>query len=484
MAGVLEVANFIDGKFVPTNRHLDSFCPATGEVHLRVPDSGAEEVELAVRAAKTAFQSWSLTSPSERSLYLNKIANAIESKLQEFAEAESRDQGKPVWLAKTVDIPRACLNFRFFASAILHTLDLSSYQPEFGVTNYTSRTPVGVAGLISPWNLPLYLLTFKIAPALAAGCTVVCKPSEMTSLTAHMMAQVMVEVGLPPGVCNLVHGTGPRAGEAIVKHPEVKVISFTGSTLVGKRIQEMSAPFVKKLSLELGGKNAGIVFNDVDMKKCLPVMIRSSFSNQGEICLTTSRIYVQEGVYKQFVERYVELTRAIKVGDPQDPTNTMGALISKEHLAKVKGYVALAREEGCSVLCGDGVEEFVLPVKNQNGYFMRPTVITNVKDDSRLIQEEIFGPVTCILSFKTEEEVIKRANDVQYGLSACVWTENVGTAHRVAHNLEVGTVWVNCWMVRDLNMPFGGSKMSGIGREGFKDSLEFYSEAKTVCIKH
>jgi acyl-CoA reductase-like NAD-dependent aldehyde dehydrogenase len=425
---------------------------------------------------------WSKMSPKQRSHLLLKIADAIEERLEEFAEAESRDQGKPVWLAKKVDIPRAVHNFRFFGTAILHTLGTSTILSEVQATNYTCRSPVGVAGLISPWNLPIYLLSFKVAPALAAGCTVVCKPSEMTSWTAHLMAKVMKDIGLPPGVCNIVYGTGPRAGEAIVKHPSVPIISFTGSTAVGRRIQSVSAPFVKRLSLELGGKNAGIVFKDADLDKCVSTMIRSSFINQGEVCLTTSRIYVQEEIFQNFLDRFVRMTKEIKVGDPNDPDNMLGALVSKEHMAKVKGYIDLARSEGCRIVCGD--EDLNLPQHNRNGYFLRPTVVCDVSDESRLMKEEVFGPVTCVVPFRTEEEAIRRANDVEYGLCACVWSENSGTTHRVAQAMEVGTVWVNCWLVRDLNVPFGGAKMSGVGREGLKDSLEFYTEVKTVCIKH
>jgi acyl-CoA reductase-like NAD-dependent aldehyde dehydrogenase len=480
----MELQNFIDGEFVACSSHIESYNPATGTVHLRIPDSGEEEVELAVQAALRAFKTWSKTSPKQRSAILLKIADLIEEKLDEFAEAESRDQGKPVWLAKKIDIPRAVHNFKFFATGILHSIETSVVLHEAQATNYTCRSPVGVAGLISPWNLPIYLLTFKVAPALAAGCTVVCKPSEMTSLTAHMMAKVMKEAGLPAGVCNIVYGTGPRAGEAIVKHPSVSVISFTGSTAVGRRIQSLSAPYVKKLSLELGGKNAGIVFNDADLNKCVSTMLRSSFINQGEVCLTTSRIFVQEGIYQSFLEKFVKKTKEVKVGDPNNPNNMLGALVSKEHMAKVKGYIELARSEGCTVLCGDGVDELNLPEPNKNGYFLRPTVISDVSDESRLMKEEVFGPVTCVVPFKTEEEVIHRANDVEYGLCACVWSENSGVTHRVAQAMDVGTVWVNCWLVRDLNVPFGGAKMSGVGREGLKDSLEFYSEVKTVCIKY
>jgi acyl-CoA reductase-like NAD-dependent aldehyde dehydrogenase len=396
--------NYIDGQFVSCPRHLDGYNPATGKVFLKIPDSGKEEVDHAVEAAKRALKTWAKTPVKERGRIMNKIADIVESRIDEFAAAESRDQGKPVWLAKLVDIPRVCHNFRFYASACQHIIDMSTILPEVGAMNYTCRQPVGVAGLISPWNLPLYLLSFKIAPAIGNGCTVVCKPSEFTSLTAHMLAAVMSEAGLPAGVCNIVYGTGPRAGEPLVTHPDVPLISFTGSTATGVKIQTMVAPYCKKLSLELGGKNAGIVFDDVDMNKCLPVMIRSSFINQGEVCLTTSRIFVQQNIYDTFVKRYVELAKNVKVGDPEDSDNMLGAINSKEHYEKIKSYIDKAKQEGCTIHCG--LEEIDLPDNNKHGYFIRPTVITNVSDESSLMTDEIFGPVTCIVPFTTEEEVM------------------------------------------------------------------------------
>ncbi|XP_019632799.1 PREDICTED: aldehyde dehydrogenase family 8 member A1-like [Branchiostoma belcheri] len=480
----LVLQNFIDGQFVGTENHIDSYNPSTGEVYAKVPDSGEAEVNAAVHAAKEAFPGWSETPAAERSRIMNRIADLIESHLEEFAQAESRDQGKPVSLARTVDIPRAVYNFRFFATTILHTTDSSTYLDNMQATNYTIRTPLGVAGLISPWNLPLYLLTWKIAPAIACGNTVVCKPSEMTSVTAWMMCRLLNDAGLPQGVVNVVFGYGPKAGEAIVKHPDVPLVSFTGSTLVGQRITEQSAPQCKKLSLELGGKNPCIIFADADMEKCIPTVVRSSFANQGEVCLCSSRIFVQRSVYEQFLQKFVDATRKIQVGNPGDPMTTMGALISKEHLNKVKGYVNLAYEEGATILCGEGKEDLKLSDDLKNGYYMLPTVITDVKDSSRCMQEEIFGPVTCVVPFDTEDEVIIRANNVKYGLSASLWTQDVSRTMRMSRKLEAGTIWTNCWMVRDLNMPFGGMKSSGVGREGLKDSVDFFTEEKTVCIKH
>lgn len=483
---MLVLDNFINGEFVPCGAHIDSYDPSTGNVYCKVPDSGQEEVDLAVKAAKEAFESWSVTTAEFRAEIMMKIADLIQSRLDEFAEAESKDQGKPVLLAKTVDIPRACLNFRFFASMIINasSLNHSNVLEKVGAVNYCIRCPVGVAGLISPWNLPIYLLTFKIAPAIAAGNTVVCKPSEMTSVTAWMMAKLLNEAGLPPGVCNLVFGRGPKAGSAIVQHPDVPLISFTGSTATGQVITQMSAPFFKKLSLELGGKNAAVIFNDADLEKCISTTVRSSFANQGEICLCTSRVYVQRSIYSAFLEKFIDKTRELKVGSPRDVATNIGALISKEHLAKVLGYVKLAVEEGGTIECGEGKDTPLdIPSPFTEGYFMQPTVITGLDDSTRCMQEEIFGPVVSIVPFDAEEEVIKRANGVKYGLAAVVWSENLSRAHRVSQKLQAGTVWCNCWLVRDLNMPFGGFKASGIGRDGAKDSYEFYTEAKTICIK-
>ncbi|XP_069107122.1 2-aminomuconic semialdehyde dehydrogenase-like [Argopecten irradians] len=477
------VANFINGEFVPASSYVPSFDPSTGKVWAKIPDSGAEEVDKAVTAAKTAFKTWSVKSAEERSKVLMKIAEKLEARMAEFVELESRDQGKPLWLSKAVDIPRAVHNFRVFASSVLHDTNRSSVMNAANAVNYTVRDPVGVAGLISPWNLPLYLLSFKIAPAIAAGNTVVAKPSEMTSVSAWKLCEVFNEAGVPPGVINLVFGVGPKAGEAIVVHPDVPLISFTGGTVTAKRLKTSAAPFSKKLSLELGGKNPAVIFADADMEKCIATTIRSSFLNQGEICLCTSRIYVEKPAYEDFLKKFVEETKKLKVGNPREDSSFMGALISKEHLEKVKGYVKVGVEEGATIACGEGKESLDLPAEYKDGYYMRPTVFTDLKDDSRLMKEEIFGPVTCVVPFDTEEEVIVKANDVQYGLAATVWTQDVSRLHRVSRKIQAGTVWANCWLVRDLNMPFGGMKDSGTGREGCVDSMDFYTEQKTICLK-
>lgn len=479
----MELHNFINGRFVAPARFLDSFDPSTGKVHLKVPDSTAEDVHTAVEAAAAAFPSWSRLSRQQRADYLIAIASAIESRLGEFAAAESKDQGKPLWLAKTVDIPRAVYNFRFFAGAILYHTEKSTMLENPRAINYTTRTPLGVAGLITPWNLPLYLLTWKIAPALATGNTVVAKPSELTSLTAYLLAQVLEQVKLPPGVCNLVFGLGPTVGTAIVTHPRVPLVSFTGGTVTGKKISEMSAPLQKKLSLELGGKNPCIVFADVDLDAVVPDIVRSCFTNQGEICLCASRLYVQQPIFDAFVQKLVAAARALKVGPPSAPDSKLGALVSREHLAKVRSYVDIAVGEGGSVLCGHTVDALELPEENKEGYFMAPTVIVGLQDSSRCVREEIFGPVVVVLPFAEEDEAVLRANDNQYGLAACVWDRDGARAHRVANQLLAGTVWINCWMPRDLLMPFGGMKASGTGRESAEDSIHFYTEVRTICSK-
>lgn len=479
---VVRIQNFVDGKFViggDRTSYIDSYDPSTGEVNAKVPDSTEEEANEAVAAAVKAFKTWSETPVERRSQLMLRVADLLESQLDAFAEAESRDQGKPLWLARTVEIPRAVLNFRSFATSILHHVNTSTHQESFGSLNYTLRQPAGVAVLISPWNLPLYLLTFKIAPAIACGNTVVCKPSEMTSLTAFMLCRVLSDAGVPPGVVNMVFGTGPRAGHALVSHPDIRLVSFTGSTATAAIIRSAAAPLCKKLSLELGGKNAAVIFGDADLEKVVPTTVRSSFMNQGEVCLCTSRIFVHHSIFDDFLTKFCAEVKQYVVGDPMDSGTKVGALISKEHLAKVKGYIKLARDEGCKIAYDADIN---LPERNKQGYFLSPVVITGVSDDSRLMKEEIFGPVTCVVPFNDEQEVIGRVNDVQYGLCATVWSQNANTVHRVAQKLQVGTVWANCWLVRDLHMPFGGVKASGVGREGIQDSVEFYTEAKTICI--
>lgn len=476
-----KVQNFIGNQWVPpsSGNYLENLNPATAQLLSLIPDSQKEDVHMAVEAARKAFSSWSKTSRQERSQWLQKIADQVEKRIDEFALMESQDQGKPVSLAKNMDIHRVILNFRFFADEILRTTEESFNEVE--AHNFVIRKPVGVAGLISPWNLPLYLLSWKIAPAIAAGNTVVCKPSEFTSMTAKLLGEVILQVGLPAGVVNLVFGLGPSVGEAIVQHPKVPLISFTGGTETGKRIYRESAENFKKISLELGGKNPNVIFADCDLDQAVKTSIRSSFLNQGEICLCGSRIYVEEKIAPQFLEKFVEATKKLKVGNPQQEGVDLGALVSKAHLDKVKSYIALAIDEGGTILCGGNTPKLEKPF--DQGYFLEPTVITGLEQNSRCVQEEIFGPVVTVQTFKSEEEVIDLANGVRYGLSASVWTEDVNKAERVAAKLDVGTVWVNTWLLRDLRMPFGGMKHSGLGREGGQYSMEFFSELTTVCRK-
>lgn len=472
-----KLSNFIGGAFVPpvSGTWFDDLEPATGETIAQIPDSDAADVDRAVAAAKEAFPSWSATPAEERSRFLLQIADLIESHLDELAELESRDNGKPVSLAKRMDIPRAVANFRFFATAILHHAS-EAHVTDDRALNYTLRQPVGVAGLISPWNLPLYLLSWKIAPAIAAGNTCVAKPSELTPLTANRLAELMVEAELPAGVVNIVHGYGAKAGAAICAHPDVPLISFTGGTVTGANVAATAAPMFKKLSLELGGKNPNIVFADADLEDAVATSIRSSFSNQGEICLCGSRIFVERTIYDEFVERFVAATRKLRIGDPRDASTDVGALISEAHLAKVEGYLRLAKEEGGTIAVG-GTR------LDRKGFFLEPAVITGLGCDCRVLQEEIFGPVVTITPFDSEDEALRFANSTRYGLSATVWTRDLQRAHNVAAQLHAGTVWINCWLLRDLRVPFGGVKDSGVGREGGWDSLRFFTESRNVCVK-
>jgi aminomuconate-semialdehyde/2-hydroxymuconate-6-semialdehyde dehydrogenase len=473
----LKLSNFIGGAFVPpaNGAYFDDIEPATGEVIAEIPDSDEGDVDHAVRAAKNAFPAWSRTPAEQRSNILLKLADLIERNLDELAMIESRDNGKPLSLAKRLDIPRAVANFRFFATAILHQSS-EAHVTDATALNYTLRSPVGVAGLISPWNLPLYLLSWKIAPALAAGNTCVAKPSELTPLTAHRLAELSIEAGVPAGVMNIVHGTGPKAGAAICAHPDVPLISFTGGTVTGAKVAAAAAPMFKKLSLELGGKNPNLVFADADLDEAVATSIRSSFWNQGEICLCGSRIFVDRRIHDEFVQRFAEATGKLRIGDPMDPQTDVGALISAAHLEKVAGYIELAKQEGGTIVTGGNRVE-------RRGFYIEPTIITGLTCDCRVLQEEIFGPVVTITPFDGDDEAVGFANSTRYGLSATVWTRDLQRAHRVAAQLHAGTVWINCWLLRDLRVPFGGMKDSGVGREGGFESLQFFTEAKNVCVK-
>ena len=475
-------ANYIDGKLVPSKSkdYLDNYNPATGEVYSLLPDSCQEDVEEAVAAAKGAFPKWSGLSPEDRSQYLIKIAEAVEQSQAELALAETIDTGKPLWLSNAMDIPRAAANFRFFGHAITQFAS-ESHLVDSVALNYTRRGPLGVVGCISPWNLPLYLFTWKVAPALAAGNTVVAKPSELTPHTAFLLSEICIKAGLPPGALNIVHGTGSKVGQSIVQHDEVKAVSFTGGTATGRKVALTAAETFKRTSLELGGKNPTIIFEDCDFDLAVESAVRSSFTNQGEICLCGSRIYVEEGIYEQFLSEFVKQVRALKVGDPLDGDVKVGALVSQQHQQKVLQYLELAKQEGGHILCGGGSE--VVAGRFERGYFVQPTVIAGLPNSCRTNQEEIFGPVVSVQPFKGADQAVSLGNESSYGLAANIWTSDLKKAHNVSHKLHFGIVWVNTWLLRDLRTPFGGMKNSGLGREGGFESLRFFTEAQNICIK-
>lgn len=475
--------NFIGGYFIGplSSRFIDNVNPATGQVYGQVPDSNEKDVDLAVQEAEKAFPAWSVTPVEKRFAILNRIAELIDHHLPQLALAETNDNGKPLWLSTEVDIPRASSNFRFFATGIMHFAS-ESHAMEDRAINFTLRQPIGIVGCISPWNLPLYLFTWKIAPALAAGNCVVAKPSEVTPVTAFLLGRICQEAGLPAGVLNIVHGTGPHCGEAIVKHPLIKAISFTGSTRAGARIASLAAPVFKKLSLELGGKNPTIIFADADWEKMMSTVIRSSFSNQGQICLCGSRLLIEDSIYDRFKLAFVERVSQLKVGDPLDANSRQGAIVSKLHHDKIVGCIETAREEGGIILCGG--KSYNPGGRCEHGFFIEPTVIENLGPHCETNQEEIFGPVVTLQRFQNTEEAIQLANASRYGLAASVWTQDISRANLIANELHSGIVWVNCWLQRDLRTPFGGVKNSGVGREGGWDALKFFTEQKNVCIQY
>lgn len=474
--------NFIGGNLIAplTGKFIDNINPATGEMFCQIPDSGEKDIGIAVSAAKKAFPQWSTTPTEERFKILSKIASLIDEHLDELALAETLDNGKPLWLSKRVDIPRASANFRFFATGIMH-FSAESHTMEDKAINYTLRQPIGIVGCISPWNLPLYLFTWKIAPALAAGNCVIAKPSEITPVTAFLLSRICKAAGLPDGVLNIVHGKGDTTGEAIVKHPAIKAISFTGSTRAGQRIASVAAPMFKKLSLELGGKNPNIIFGDCNWEKMMKTTIQSSFSNQGQICLCGSRILVEESIYDKFKAEFVEQVKALKVGDPLKENTKQGAVVSRQHFEKVMQCIETAKEEGGKILYGGNM---VKPEgRCADGFFIEPTVIEGLGPACKTNVEEIFGPVVTLQKFKTEDEALELANACNYGLSATIWTQDISKANRVAAKVEAGIIWVNCWLLRDLRTPFGGIKNSGVGREGGWEALRFFTEAKNVCVQ-
>jgi aminomuconate-semialdehyde/2-hydroxymuconate-6-semialdehyde dehydrogenase len=474
--------NFIGGHFIGpiSGKFLENINPATGLVSGQIPESNDRDIELAVNAAEKAFPLWSNMSAEKRFSILNKIADLIDENYEELALAETNDNGKPLWLSKKIDIYRAAANFRFFATGLMH-FAAESHNMEGKAINYTLRQPVGIVGCISPWNLPLYLFTWKIAPALAAGNCVIAKPSEVTPVTAFLLGKICNAAGLPPGVLNIIHGTGPDCGEGIVKHRKIKAISFTGSTRAGERIAAVAAPMFKKLSLELGGKNPNIIFADCDWEKMMTTTLQSSFSNQGQICLCGSRILVEAPVYEKFKNEFVARTKKLTIGDPLVEGNLQGAIVSKLHFDKIRDCIETAKEEGGTILCGGKV---VAPTgRCAGGYFIEPTIIEGLGPDCKTNREEIFGPVVTLQPFSSVDEALELANATAYGLACTVWTQDISKANNVSAKIESGIVWINCWLLRDLRTPFGGVKNSGVGREGGWEALRFFTEAKNVCIE-
>ncbi|MGE0754912.1 MAG: aldehyde dehydrogenase [Alphaproteobacteria bacterium] len=474
----MEIKNFIAGKHVPplSGQYFNDFDPAIGEPYARVPDSDGKDLDIAVEAAKKAFPAWRDTPAEERARMLEKLASLMEAKKDAFVDAESRDTGKPLWLAAQVDVPRGIANLRAFADAAREFGGQTFDKPES--KSYTLRQPIGVVSIISPWNLPLLLFTWKLAPAVAAGNCVIAKPSEVTPMTAYMLSELINEAGFPAGVINILHGRGAKIGAAITEHPDISAISFTGGTATGTTIYSGAAKHLKKVSLELGGKNPTIVFDDADMQKTMPEVLRAAFANQGQVCLCGSRLFIQRGIYDEFKKHFVAAAQSNVVGDPQDATTKLGAMVSHDHMQKVLGYIELAKEEGGRILTGGKRKQ--LQGRCEHGYFIEPTVIEGLSHTCRTNQEEIFGPVVTLIPFTDEADVITMANSTEYGLAASVWTKDEAKAARVAEKLESGIVWLNCWNLRDLDTPFGGVKKSGIGREGKWRALEFFTNEKTV----
>ena len=475
--------NYIGGNLIGplSGDFLDNINPATGEIYGQIPNSNKKDIDVAVMSAQKAFPLWSTSNLEKRFTILNKIAELIDENVDALALAETNDNGKPLWLSKKVDIYRAAANFRFFATGLMHFAS-ESHHKEGKAVNFTVRQPIGIVGCISPWNLPLYLFTWKIAPALAAGNCVIAKPSEVTPVTAFLLAKICKEAGLPDGVLNIVHGNGPNCGEAIVKHPAIKAISFTGSTRAGEQIASIAAPKFKKLSLELGGKNPNIIFADCDWDKMLDTTIQSSFSNQGQICLCGSRILIEQSVYEKFKTAFVERTKKLSVGDPLDESSNQGAIVSKMHFDKIMHCIDIAKKEGGTILCGG--HSLTIPGRCEKGYFIEPTIIENLGPDCKTNREEIFGPVVTLQPFTTVEEALALANATSYGLASTIWTQDISKANLVASKIQSGIVWINCWLLRDLRTPFGGIKDSGVGREGGWEAMKFFTEAKNVCIQY
>ncbi len=479
---MLEIENFIDGEFVPavSLESLDDFNPATGQKIGNISSSGHRDVNNAVKAANGALAGWSSLSLDERIIWLEKIADALETKKEEIAKVESLDTGKPISLARRVDASRSITNFRFFSQFAKEQESLEFEMTD--ATNYVHRKPVGIVGLITPWNLPLYLLTWKIAPALVMGNTIIAKPSELTPLTANLFAKTLQEIDFPKGVFNIVHGLGPEAGQAILEHPEIKAISFTGGTQTGRIVARTAAPLFKKLSLELGGKNASVILDDADLELAAKGAAKAGFTNSGQVCLCGSRILIDESIADEFTVLLIKEIESMKIGDPQNEDTDIGSVISISHLEKVESYVELALQEGGKILTGGNRP--ILDGSNANGAFLSPTVISGLDINSRTATEEIFGPVVTLHTFKDEAEAVEMANNTDYGLAGSVWTKNSERGKEFSKLIETGIMWVNTWLHRDLRTPFGGVKNSGVGREGGQWSLSFFSEMTNICVKH
>lgn len=477
-----KILNYINGEpcAPKSGQYIENVSPVNGQVYSLIPDSDATDVAAAVQSAKVAFPIWSGLTKQERHKHLMRLSEGIKARFEEFVEAESYDNGKPEWLARLVDIPRASTNLEFFATAALHYAS-ELHDMDGTAINYTLRKPIGVVGCISPWNLPIYLFTWKIAPALAAGNTVVAKPSEVTPMTAYLLGEVCEEIGFPKGVLNIVHGYGHKVGDAITRHPDTPVISFTGGTVTGAKVAEVAAPMFKKLSLELGGKNPNIVFADADFDLAVEMAVKASFSNQGQICLCGSRLFVERPIYDQFKAAFVEKTKVLKVGDPKLVDSNLGAVVSQSHMENILNRIELAKKEGGTILCGGN--RVFLEGELKNGFYVAPTIIEGLDYKCQTNQEEIFGPVVTITPFDSEKEVLEMANSTKYGLAGSIFTKDISKGHRVAAAIDSGIIWINTWLLRDLRIPFGGMKNSGVGREGGFKSLQFFTEEKNVCLK-